>query len=102
MEKFNQNEKDVKPDLKHDTMEFYDETNSEEVLDPDDIGVNAEADITGEELNMIEDEPDNEAAALDAAETDRTVDEDNLPEEDWMDDIPGGDASKNESDEKRL
>ena len=95
------NEEDIKPDLKHDTMEFYNEANSEVVLDSDDIGVNAEAEVTGEELDMIEDEPGNEAAALDAVETDRIVDEDNLPEENWMDDIPGGDASENENEETR-
>jgi hypothetical protein len=36
-----------------------------------------------------EEEPDLEAEALVAAETDVEADEDNLPDEDWTDDLPG-------------
>ena len=55
-------------------------------MDTDDATFEEE-DITPDELDVLEDEPANQAAALNAAETDRLVDEDNLPEEDWTDDI---------------
>ena len=79
-------EDDIKPDLKHDTMEFAASTDGDDKMDTDDATYEEE-DITPDELDVLEDEPDNEAAALNAAETDRLVDEDNLPEEDWTDDI---------------
>jgi len=85
---------EVKPDLKHDTMEFAANTEGDDILDETPI---EEELITSEELEMLEDEPEVEAAALSAVETDLLSDEDNLPEEDWLDDIPGGDA--NEEDE---
>ena len=92
---------DVKADLKHDNMEFSASTDGDDVLDTDRIPVD-EDEITAEELDILEDEPGNEAAALNAVETDRLADEDNLPEEDWLDDIPGGDAEEKDAEEKRL
>lgn len=91
---------DEKPDLKHDTMEFATNADGEEITDPasleDDEGL-----ITGEELDMLEDEPELEAAALNAVEADLLDDEDNLPEEDWLDDIPGGNAGEENAEDER-
>ncbi len=86
MKKENQSE-DIKPDLKHDTMEFSAATDGDDRLDTDDETYEEEG-ITAEELDSINDEDDNEAAALNAEETDRLADADNLPEEDWTDDLP--------------
>ncbi len=86
MKKQTKNTKDVNPDLKHDTLEFAAPTEGDDALDRDDPTYEEE-DITAEELTTLEDEPDNEAIALIAAETDRLADEDNLPDEDWTDDI---------------
>ncbi len=72
----NSNE-EIKTDLKHDTMEYL----------TDEQEINEEDDITAEELDTIEDDVTDEAYALDAVETDKQADEDNLPEEDWEDDI---------------
>ncbi len=80
-------DEDIKPDLKHDTMEFSAPTDGEDKLDFDDESYEEE-EIDPEELDAIEDEPVMEAEALNAVETDRIVDEDNLPEEDWTDDLP--------------
>ena len=85
MKKQTKNTTDTNPDLKHDTLEFAAPTEGEDALDTDDPTYEEEG-ITAEELDTIEDEPDNEAIALVAAETDRLIDEDNLPDEDWIDD----------------
>ncbi len=82
---------DEMPDLKHDTMEFAANTEGDDILDEVSIEDEEEL-ISGEELEMLEDEPAVEAAALNAVERDLLTDEDQLPEEDWLDDIPGGDA----------
>ena len=86
MKKDEQSE-DAKPDLKHDTMEFSAATDGDDVLDTDDERYEEEG-ITEEELDAIDDEDDNEAAALVATENDFANDESNLPEEDWTDDLP--------------
>lgn len=96
MKKENQSE-DIKADLKHDTMEFSAATDGEDRLDTDDETYEEE-DITAEELDAIKDENDNEAAALNAEETDRLADADNLPEEDWTDDLP----DNNEEEEEHI
>jgi hypothetical protein len=88
---------DVNPDLKHDTLEFAAPTEGEDVLDTDDPAYEEEG-ITAEELDIIEDEPSNEAIALVAAEADRLADADNLPDEDWTDDIE--DEAEEEEDEE--
>ena len=76
---------DIRPDLKHDTMEFSAATDGDDVLDTDDSSYEEEG-ITSEELDALNDSDDNEAAALNAEETDNLADEDNLPEEDWVED----------------
>lgn len=76
---------DIKPDLKHDTMEFSAATDGDDALDTDDASYEEEG-ITSEELDALNDSDDNEAAALNAEETDSLTDEDNLPEEDWVED----------------
>ena len=92
-------EDDIKPDLKHDTMEFAASTDGDDKMDTDDATYEEE-DITPDELDVLEDEPDNEAAALNAAETDRLVDDDNLPEEDWTDDIEDDEEEDDDDDEQ--
>lgn len=87
---------DIKPDLKHDTMEFSAATDGDDILDTDDAGYEEEG-ITAEELEAIDDDDDNEAAALNAEETDRLADEDNLPEEDWEEDLPDNEEDTEEN-----
>jgi hypothetical protein len=99
-----QNEKghDVKTDLKHDTMEFSAESEGEDKLDTDDESYEEE-EISPDELEVLNDDDiDKQAYALNAAETDRELDEDNLPEEDWMDDIPGINDDDEDEEEHRL
>lgn len=88
MKKENTNPEDeIKTDLKHDTMEFSAATDGDDALDLDD-DTYEEEEISGDELDFLEDTPgDEEAAALDSVETDLLVDEDILPEEDWTDDV---------------
>ena len=86
MKKKQDDQKDIMPDIKHDTMEFSAATDGDDKLDMDDASYEEE-EITAEELDVLEDEPDNEAMALNSVETDRLADEDNLPEEDWIDDV---------------
>ncbi|MES2430372.1 MAG: hypothetical protein V4556_05505 [Bacteroidota bacterium] len=85
MKKAAEDIKDVKPDLKHDTMEFSANTDGDDKLDMDDEQYEEE-DITAEELDILEDEWQNEAAALNTAEMDKAADSDTLPEEDWLKD----------------
>jgi len=94
----NDKSEDEKPDLKHDTMEFAASTEADDIIDE----TNLEDDelISSEELDMLEDDPEVEAAALNTVEMDLLSDEDNLPEEDWLDDIPGGDANEADGDEE--
>ena len=94
MEKKSNQTDDLKSDLKHDTMEFSAATDGDDLLDTDDLTYEEEG-ITVEELNLLEDEPMNEAAALIAAETDREIDENNLPEEDWTQDLPYAEKEEN-------
>jgi hypothetical protein len=89
-------EEDIKTDLKHDTMEFSAATDGDDILDTDDARYEEEG-ITAEELEAINDDDDNEAAALNAEETDRVVDEDNLPEEDWEEDLPDNEDDTEEN-----
>ena len=69
----------VKPDLKHDSMEFSAATEGDDVLDSD---TESELDledenISAEELDYLEgDEEDDIAAALDSAEVDSQADAD--------------------------
>lgn len=82
-------DEEVKTDLKHDTMEFSAATEGDDKLDSDDEHYEEDA-ISADDLDFLEDDAiDNQAEALVTAETDRQADEDNLPEEDWLKDIPG-------------
>jgi hypothetical protein len=90
---------DIKTDLKHDSMGFSAATDGDDILDTDDPGYEDES-IEAEELDAIEDDTDNEAAALIATETDLQSDEDILPEEDWTDDLPDGDAEEDNDEEE--
>ncbi len=86
MKKPDENVNDVKTDLKHDTMEFSASTEGDDILDLDDA-LRDDDGISGEELNALDDGDDFEmASALNAAETDRLADDDNLPEESDEDD----------------
>lgn len=89
-------EEDIKPDLKHDTMEFSAATDGDDILDTDVAGYEEEG-ITAEELEAIDDSDDKEAAALNAEETDRQADADNLPEEDWEEDLPDNEDDTEEN-----
>jgi hypothetical protein len=88
-------EEDIKPDLKHDTMEFSAATDGDDILDTDDA-LYEEDGINADELDAIEDDPDAEAAALVATETDLEADPDILPEESWTDDLPDDEAEEEE------
>ncbi len=90
---------DIKTDLKHDSMEFAASTDGDDILDTDDIAYEAD-EINAEELDAIEDDADNEAAALNATETDLQADEDILPDEDWTDDLPDMDTEDEEEDDE--
>jgi hypothetical protein len=81
----------IKTDLKHDTMEFTTPTNSAEPIEPAVVKDEAEEAQDAEVMNEIEDNPENEAAALNATETDLQADIDQLPDEDWTDDLPDTD-----------
>jgi len=71
----------VKPDLKHDSMEFSAATDGDDMLDTDketDQEIEEES-ITAEELEYLEaDNLEDKAEALNAAETDSEADEDNF------------------------
>jgi hypothetical protein len=94
-----QSSEDIKPDLKHDTMEFSAATDGDDILDTDDATYEEEG-ITEDELDAIDDEDANEAAALIATENDFAVDETNLPDEDWTDDLPDTDEENDNHQRK--
>ena len=91
-------QKDVKTDLKHDSMEYAASTDGDDVLDTDDATYEEEG-IDAEELDALEDDTANEAAALNATETDLQGDNDIMPEEDWTDDLPDSESEEDEDDE---
>lgn len=72
-------------------MEFSAATDGDDILDTDDASYEEEG-ITEEELDAIDDDDANEAAALIATENDFEADESNLPDEDWTDDLPDQDV----------
>lgn len=101
MKKENKKEpKDIKTDLKHDTMEFSASTDGEDKLDIDDAGYEEE-EISPEELDILDDEDENEAAALVNVENELSIDEDVLPEDDWTNDLPGDSPEDEEEDYER-
>ncbi len=81
------NEPEIKIDLKHDSMDFSAATEEGDILDTDDETFEP-GDISAEELVMLEDDPEVEAAALEAVAEDSITDDRNLPDEDWTDDLP--------------
>lgn len=71
----------LKPDLKHDSMEYSAATEGDDILDADtETTDEIEAkEITAEELDLLEeDDIDEQAEALNVAETDSLADEDNF------------------------
>ncbi len=80
----------VKPDLKHDNMEYSASTDGDDLLDTDnETADELEAEeITAAELALLqEDDPDEQAAALNSAETDSLADEDNFINEEEDNDV---------------
>lgn len=100
MKKKTNEEEDVKPDLKHDTMEFSAATDGDDRLDTDDASYEEEG-INADELEAIEADPALEAAALNEAEQDREVDPDKLTDEDWTDDLPDINVEEENDDYER-
>ena len=92
--------KDIKTDLKHDTMEFSASTDGEDRLDIDDAGYEEE-EISPEELEILDDADENEAAALVNVENELTADVDYLPEEDWTKDLEDDLPEDEEQDQER-
>jgi hypothetical protein len=81
------NKHDIKTDLRHDNMEFSAATDGDDKLDQDNDLLEEDDEISGDELDALENANDFEmTAALNAAETDRLADVDNLPEESDEDD----------------
>ena len=95
----------VKPDLKHDNMEYAASTDGDDILDTDKESDQELEDeqITAEELALLEeDAPDQQAEALNSAETDSQADEDNfLMEKKSDEDYGQGDAPEPEQERER-
>jgi len=92
--------KDIKTDLKHDTMEFSAATDEGDKLDLDNNLLEDDG-ISGEELDYLTEDDAEMGAALNAVETDRLTDVDNLPEESDEDDYYDNDPlPEGESDER--
>jgi hypothetical protein len=91
---------DIKTDLKHDTMEFSASSDGEDPLDIDDTTYEEE-EISAEELDILEDEEEDEAAAYVNAENELSIDEDLLPEEDWTEDLEDPSDDDEEEEERR-
>lgn len=100
MKKKTNGEEDIKPDLKHDTMEFSASTDGDDLLDTDDIFYEEDG-IDADELEALEDDPASIAAALNEAEHDREVDIDKLTDEDWTDDLPDNNEEEDEEEDER-
>ncbi|MEO6669969.1 MAG: hypothetical protein ABIN36_10865 [Ferruginibacter sp.] len=75
MKKDRNTDRDIKPDLKHDSMEYAASTDGDDILDP--YNNDEEDDLTAEELDLLEvDAPEELAAALNTVESDRRADND--------------------------
>ncbi|MCW3090256.1 MAG: hypothetical protein JWP81_1325, partial [Ferruginibacter sp.] len=77
-EKNDQTTEPIKPDLKHDNMEYSASTEGDDILDSDKETVQdiEDEEITPDELEFLQDDDvDNQAAALNSAETDSQADE---------------------------
>jgi hypothetical protein len=99
MKKKTNGEEDIKPDLKHDTMEFSAATDGDDRLDTDDAYYEEEG-IDADELAALEDDPASVAAALNEAEHDREIDIDKLTDEDWTDDLPDNNEEEDEGEDE--
>lgn len=91
MKKQDEHTEDIKTDLRHDTMEFSAATDGDDKLDLDDALLDDDG-ISGEELDFLEEDDAEMGAALNAVETDRLADADNLPEESDEDDYYDNDT----------
>lgn len=89
----------IQPDLKHDTMEFAASADGDDILDIND----EEDEITATELDALEEDgPDTEAYALNAAEADSQIDEDNfLTSPDDIDELTEDDTDDVSGDYRR-
>jgi len=94
-------QEEIKNDLKHDTMEFAASTEGEDKLDFDDENYEEEEITPGELEGLVDETPEELAYAEAAADTDQEGDSDNLREEDWEDDLPGGDKQEEEHKHER-
>lgn len=96
MDKKKITEQDIKPDLKHDSMEYSAATDGDDVLDTD---TQREPDeISAEEMDFLEDDDiDEQALALETVEEDRAADDDvNFSESDnEADEEDEGEAARN-------
>lgn len=92
---------DIKTDLKHDTMEFSAATDGDDKLDLDNNLLDDDG-ISGEELDYLEADDEEMGAALNAVETDRLADADNLPEESDEDDYYDNDTAPEDEPAERL
>ena len=101
MKKQEEHTVDIKTDLKHDTMEFSAATDGDDKLDLDDALLDDDG-ISGEELDYLEEDDAEMGAALNAVETDRLADADNLPEESDEDDYYDNDAAAEEEPDERI
>ena len=101
MKKQEEHTVDIKTDLKHDTMEFSAATDGDDKLDLDDALLDDDG-ISGEELDYLEEDDAEMGAALNAVETDRLADADNLPEESDEDDYYDNDAAAEEDPDERI
>ena len=77
-------------DLKHDSMEYAARADGDDKLDFDDVTYEEEEIAAAELEQLQEDSPEDQAYAQVPAETDKQVDSDNLPEEDWQDNLSEG------------
>ena len=101
MKKHEDHSDDIKTDLKHDTMEFSANTDGDDKLDLDDNLLEDDG-ISGEELDYLEENEAEMGAALNAVETDRLADADNLPEESDEDDYYDENAGPDGDEDERL
>ncbi len=100
MKKHEDHSGDIKTDLKHDTMEFSAATDGDDKLDLDDSLLEDDG-ISGEELDFLEEDDAEMGAALNAVETDRLADADNLPEESDEDDYYDDNAEPDGDEDER-
>jgi hypothetical protein len=94
-----ENNDNIKPDLKHDNMEYSAATSGDDNMDMAEILEEEDGDVTADELDALEDDSfDDQGEALNAVETDSLADEDNFindtnVEEEYPDDA-GEDTGK--------